>query len=223
MSRQQVLLTGFQGYGGRALNPAEEVVRRLDGSGIGGIRVQGQVLPVSYRELEPCIRQLIAETDPVAVICLGLYPGEPMIRLERVAVNIADFEIPDNAGLLKREAAVVTDGPVACAATLPLYPIRDRLLDHGIPVRLSGSAGQFLCNALMYLALRTCSERQPAPPCGFIHLPYLPAQVSDIIRLTRERAQLEVAQRGDLASMALETMVTGIQQVLEVTLEHSAR
>lgn len=220
MSQRQVLLTGFQGYGGRSLNPAEQVARQLDGHEIGGASVHAHTLPVSLRELEPRIRRLIADTSPVAVICLGLYPGEPMLRLERVAVNIADFEIADNAGLLKREAAVVADSPLAYASTLPLYPIRDRLLDHGIPARLSGSAGQFLCNALMYLALQTCSELQPVPRCGFIHLPYMPAQVADIVRQTREQAQLELSQRSDLASMALATMVDGVRQAIDVTVDY---
>ncbi len=222
MSRRHVLLTGFQGYGGRALNPAEEITRRLHGSEVGDTLVQGHTLPVDYRQLGPRIQQLITEADPVIVVCLGLFPGEPMIRLERVAVNIADFEIPDNAGLLRREATVAVDGAMAYPATLPLYPIRDRLLDHGIPARLSGSAGQFLCNALMYLALQACHARQPAPACGFIHLPYLPAQVAAIARQTREQAQLELSQRSDLASMAIDTMVAGIRLALAVTLEHSA-
>ena len=220
MARRHVLLTGFQGYGGRALNPAEDVTRRLDGSEVGGALVKSHTLPVDFRQLGPRIQQLITEVEPAIVICLGLFPGEPMIRLERVAVNIADFEIPDNVGLLKREAEVTAGGPAAYPATLPLYPIRDRLLDRDIPARLSGSAGQFLCNALMYLALQACQARRPVPACGFIHLPYLPAQVATIARQTREQAQLELSQRSDLASMAIDTMVAGIRLALEVTLEH---
>ncbi len=46
----------------------------------------------------------MAELDPVAVVSLGLWPGEPMIRLERVALNVADFAIPDNEGTLLQGA-----------------------------------------------------------------------------------------------------------------------
>ena len=42
----------------------------------------------------------MAEFDPVAVVSLGLWPGEPMIRLERAALNVADFAIPGNEGAL---------------------------------------------------------------------------------------------------------------------------
>lgn len=98
-----MLLTGFQSYGARAINPAEEIVKRLDGWTIGGERVSGRILPVDFRGLEPAIRQAISETTPLAVICLGLWPGAPTIRLERVAVNVADFEIADNVGEITKE------------------------------------------------------------------------------------------------------------------------
>ena len=213
-----MLLTGFQSYGGRAANPAEDVVKALDGEVIAGRTVMGRTLPVRYAELGSQIAQLVAETAPRAVICLGLWPGEPMLRLERIAVNIADFEIADNAGLIER-GAVVTGGPVAYAATLPIHAIQDRLLEAGIPARLSGSAGNFLCNALMYHALRSCARHDPVPACGFIHLPYLPQQVSNIVRDTRDDARLELHQRGDLASMALETMVEAIRLAIRTTIE----
>ena len=109
-------------------------------------------------ELGPRIARLIEEVRPCAVICLGLWPGTPTLRLERIAVNIADFEIPDNVGLMTR-GPVVEGGTEAYLSTLPIHAIQDRLLAGGIPARLSSSAGTFLCNALMYHALRACAER----------------------------------------------------------------
>jgi len=78
-----MLLTGFESYGGRSLNPAEEVVKRLAGAEIGSVRVIGHTLGVSYAELGTRIARLIEEVQPRAVICLGLWPGTPMLRLER--------------------------------------------------------------------------------------------------------------------------------------------
>jgi pyroglutamyl-peptidase len=213
-----MLLTGFEGYGGRSVNPAEEVVERLAGTEILGTRVTGQVLPVRYAELGPRIAQLIAEVRPRAVICLGLWPGTPVVRLERIAVNIADFEIPDNQGLLTR-APVVEGGAEAYRSTLPIHAIQDRLLAAGIPARLSASAGTFLCNALMYHALQCCAEQAPAPPCGFIHLPYLPEQVSALLLEMRDWTRLELHQRADLASMALEVQVEAVRLAIQTTLE----
>ena len=213
-----MLLTGFESYGGRSLNPAEQVVKRLGGTEIRGVRVVGQTLPVDYREVGPRIAQLIEEVRPRAVICLGLWPGTPMLRLERIAVNIADFEIPDNVGHMTR-GPVVEGGAEAYPSTLPIHAIQDRLLEAGIPARLSASAGTFLCNALMYHALRGCAEHAPAVSCGFIHLPYVPDQVSTLLLQMREWAKVELHQRADLASMALDMQVEGIRLAIETTLE----
>jgi pyroglutamyl-peptidase len=213
-----MLLTGFESYGGRSLNPAEQVVKRLDGTVVRGVRVSGHTLPVDFRELGPRIAQLIQEIRPRAMVCLGLWPGTPMLRLERVAVNIADFEIPDNVGLMTR-GPVVEGGAEAYLSTLPIHAIQDRLLDGGIPARLSGSAGTFLCNALMYHALRSCAEHGSAAPCGFIHLPYLPEQVSALLLQMRDWAKVELHQRADLASMALDVQIEGIRLAIESTIE----
>jgi pyroglutamyl-peptidase len=194
------------------------VVKRLAGSQIRGVQVIGHTLPVAYRELEPRIAQLLKEIRPRAVICLGLWPGTPMLRIERIAVNIADFEIPDNLGLMTR-GPVVEGGAEAYLSKLPIHAIQDRMLEAGIPARLSASAGTFLCNALMYHALRACAEHAPAAPCGFIHLPYLPEQVSALLLQMREWAKVELHQRADLASMALDMQVEAIRLAIDATLE----
>ena len=50
----RALLTGFEPYGGRDVNPASEVVRALDGRSAGRVAVIGRKLPVSYqRATEP--------------------------------------------------------------------------------------------------------------------------------------------------------------------------
>jgi pyroglutamyl-peptidase len=215
-----MLLTGFEGYGGRSVNPAEEVARRLDGATIAGALVQGRTLPVRLAEIGLRIDRLIEELRPRAVLGLGLWPGEPMLRIERIAANIADFRIADNAGLIAK-APVVEGGPAAFLSTLPIEAIRDRLLDAGIPARLSGTAGQFLCNALMYHTLRLCARRTPPPCCGFIHLPYLPEQVALLQAAARDPAATDLHQRADLASMALDTMVEGVRLAIATTLEHA--
>jgi pyroglutamyl-peptidase len=216
-----MLLTGFESYGGRSVNPSAEVARALDGAVIAGVRVVGRTLPVDYAEIGPRIGALIEEVRPRAVICLGLWPGGPMLRVERIAVNIADFEIADNAGLIAK-AEVVEGDPAGLLGTLPIEAIRDRLLAAGIPARLSGTAGEFLCNALMYHALRLCALRTPPPRCGFIHLPYLPEQVALLLEQARDRATVELHQRADLASMALETMIEGVRLAIATTLEAAA-
>jgi pyroglutamyl-peptidase len=213
-----ILLTGFEGYGGRGLNPAAEVVRALDGETVGGARVTGAVLPVSYRRLAGEMTALVRSHRPRVVICLGLWPGEPVIRLERFGANLNAFEIPDNTGLVE-SGPIEPGGPAARAATLPVDAILSRLLEAGIPARLSSTAGNFLCNALLYETLGIVEREAPGAPCGFIHVPYLPAQVADMIAAIAAERALELHQRADLASMALDTMVEGIRIAIETSLK----
>ena len=218
MTNGSVLLTGFESYGGRDLNPAEQVVKCLDGRSVAGMVIIGRTLPVRYEGLDAWLEALISETAPRAVIGFGLWPGEPMLRLERVAVNVADFEIGDINGALI-EGAIRPNGVSAFETTLPIRAMRQRLLEAGIPCRLSSSAGTFLCNALMYTALRICAERRPSPLCGFVHIPYVPEQVATILMDLAREAQLEQHQRADLASMPLETTLQAALLAIETALQ----
>jgi pyroglutamyl-peptidase len=140
------LIAGFEPYGGRGRNPAGEIATRLDGSEVAGIRVVGRNLPVAVAMLDEIVPAMLAEVDPAVVICLGLCPNEAVIRLERVAINIADFDIPDNDGLVLIDQPIDAGDSAARFATLPLRRIQEALLQAGIPARLSNSAGTYLCN-----------------------------------------------------------------------------
>jgi pyroglutamyl-peptidase I len=141
------LVTGFEPYGGHTLNPSAKVALALDGAEIGGLRIVGRVWPVTFAGLLQRLEAALDEAQPAVVIALGLCPGEPMIRLERFGVNLADFEIADNSGEWLKDAPIARDGATARTATLPLRAIERALLDAGIPARLSNTAGTYLCNA----------------------------------------------------------------------------
>jgi len=215
------LITGFEAYGGWALNPSAQLAHALDGALIGGLRVVGRTLPVAMTGLAQRIESLLEETRPALVIALGLAPGEAMIRLERFGVNLADFEIADNAGARLSDAAIVPEGAAARAATLPLRAIEKALLADGIPIRLSTSAGAYLCNAILYLLLDALERRHWRVPCGFIHLPYLPEQVAMMFADARA-GKIEVNQRADTASMDLALMERALRRAIAVSAEAAA-
>lgn len=217
MSRP-ALVTGFEPYGGRGRNPAGEVAARLDGSEVAGVRVVGRNLPVKFAALDEAVAATLAEVDPAAVISLGLCPGEAVIRLERVAINVADFEIPDNEGLVLIDRPLDAAGAAARFATLPLRRVQETFLAAGIPARLSNSAGTYLCNKALYRFLDAIERRGKAVPCGFIHLPYVPEQVAGMIAELQAARSIERNRRPDIPSMSLDLMVEGVRLALEVTL-----
>lgn len=209
-----VLVTGFEPYAGRGRNPSAEMALRLDGDTIGGALVAGRVLPVRFERLPAEVDRLLEGLSPAAVVGTGLWPGAPTIRLERFAVNLGDCEIPDNAGTLLDETILEPDRETALRSRLPLRRIEAALLDAGIPATLSNSAGTFLCNAVMYRMLEATG---PEVPAGFVHLPYLPEQVAELVRGVRAEHALELHQRADLASMSDEVIERALRIVVEET------
>lgn len=169
-----ILVTGFEPYGGMASNPAFAAMQALNGTTIVEMPIVGRALPVAIARLDDVIDELLEAVNPAAVICLGLAPGEPAIRIERVGLNLTDFSLPDNEGHIRRDHPLAGAGPPAHWASLPVRRIADALLAAGIPVRLSETAGTYLCNACLYTFLDKLARAARPIPCGFIHVPMTP-------------------------------------------------
>lgn len=173
-----MLVTGFEAFGGHAANPSLEVAKALDGRAVGEAVVRSAVLPVHHAEAAPQVSRLLDETDPFAVVHLGLAGGRARIALERVAVNVMDYDTPDNAGYRARGEPCVAGGPAAYFATLPVAAIVAALVAEGIPAYVSNTAGTYLCNQTMYGTLHRLAQRRHPARAGFIHLPLLPAMAA---------------------------------------------
>lgn len=184
MPANVVLVTGFEPFGGYTPNPSEEVAKALDGRRIGSAVVQSLILPVHHQEAAARLVRVLREVDPTAVLHLGLAGGRARIALERVAVNVMDYELPDAAGYQARGEPCVPGGPAAYFSTLPLEAMLAALTAEGVPAYLSSTAGTYLCNQTLYWTLHSLEgrrQREPAarlPRVGFIHLPLLPAMVA---------------------------------------------
>ena len=178
MSRRTLLVTGFEPFGGLGVNPSLEVAKALDGRAVGEAVVRSAVLPVHHAEAGPHVARLLDETDPVAVVHVGLAPGRGRIALERVAVNVMDYDTPDNAGYRAHGEPCVPGGPPAYFATLPLDAILAALTAEGIPAYVSNTAGTYLCNQTMYTTLHALAQRRHPARAGFLHLPLLPSMVA---------------------------------------------
>jgi pyroglutamyl-peptidase len=198
-----VLLTGFEPFDGDALNPSRETVKALAGARVAGLEVRGTVLPVEDRAARATLRPLLHETGLRAVVMLGLAGGRARIAVERVALNLLDYRMPDSAGTRRRDEPCAPGGPAAYFTSLPSREIVAELAAADIPASLSESAGTFLCNAMLYFSLHTLAEAGHPVPAGFIHLPYLPSMV--------------VARASELPSMEFSLMVRAVEIALQVT------
>jgi pyroglutamyl-peptidase len=214
------LVTGFMPYGGRGANPAAEIAAALDGRILADTPVVSRLLPVSLAEIRATAETLLRDVGPCIVIGLGLWPGESVIRIERAALNVADFEIPDIVGYVAANEPVVANGAAAKFATVPVRAMADALLSAGIPARVSNTAGTYLCNACLYSFLSAAETARERVACGFIHVPYLPSQVADLLRRTRKEAALEAHQRADTASMDLATGVRAAELAIAAAIRN---
>src|SRR4051794_20799704 len=201
-----LLVTGFEPFMELGSNPSAQLAERLDSATIGGHPVVSRTLPVELAGLRARLAAVLEGVEPAAVIATGLPPGAYEVRLERIAVNLADFDIDDNTGVRAADEPLQDDGPVARESRLPVRAIQAALLEQGIPARLSYTAGTYLCNATMYLLLGLTDV-----PAGFIHVPYSSAQVAELIQAGSEAAD----KRPELPSLPLDMLVQAVAVALE--------
>ena len=197
-----LLVTGFEPFGGDALNPSREVARALDGIEIGGHRVAGRVLPCAFGAAQAALAAALDELRPSLVLALGLAAGRAELSFERVAINLVDARIADNAGAQPVDRPVLAGAPAAHFTRLPVKAIVAALLGAGVPAGLSLSAGSFVCNAVFFALLERLARRDGVRG-GFAHLPLLPEQA---------------AQHPGLPTLALATMVDGVRLALATAL-----
>lgn len=200
-----VLLTGFEPFDGEAINPSWEAVRALDGWQCGPATVHVRQMPCVFGLALEALAGAIAELQPNVVVCVGQAGGRSEVSIERVAINLDDGRIADNAGHQPIDSPVVVGGPAAYFSTLPIKAMVRDLRAGGIPAAVSNTAGNFVCNHLFYGLMDQLATGPHAGSArgGFIHIPYLPQQATRF---------------PGTPSMALSTLVEALRVVVRTAL-----
>jgi pyroglutamyl-peptidase len=199
---KRVLITGFEPYGGDKVNPSEMVARSFEGRLVLGRPLSVRVLPAQTRTLRERLEQILLEDDPDIVIATAQFDGRTALALERVAVNVLDFERPDNSGVMRKGDVVTRGGADARLSNLPFERIIDAWHANGVPAYVSNSAGTFLGNQVLYELLGLTENTTMPVIVGLVHLPYLPAQAI-------------VAGAESTPSMSFDLMKKGIETLVE--------
>ena len=203
-----ILLTGFEPFGTYRDNPSADVAKALDGRAVGAETVRSAILPVHHARAAAVVVELVDEVAPRAIVHLGLAGGRARVALERVALNVMDFELADNAGYRATGEPCVPGGPAAYLSTLPLEAMLEALTADGVPAYLSSTAGTYLCNQTFYTTRHLLESRGAGTPAGFIHLPLAPAMVA--------------ASALDAPSMDLPLMIRAVETALRVVVRSTA-
>jgi pyroglutamyl-peptidase len=198
-----VLLTGFEPFGGEKNNASQEIARQLHGTVVCRHRVEGALLPCVFGESIRELKRHLQRIRPGVVICVGQAGGRLAITPERVAINVDDARIADNAGAQPVDRPVVRGGPAAYWSTLPVKAIAGRLREAGLPAEVSQTAGTFVCNHVFY-GLMHALAATPGVRGGFIHVPWLPGQgrphlaLADMTEGIRLAVEVSLRRRRDI-------------------------
>lgn len=182
---RKLLVTGFDPFGGQSVNPAWEAVKALP-EAIGDFVLCKLEIPTVFGAAAEAVLATASAFQPDVILCVGQAGGRSAVTPERIAVNIRDGKIADNAGFQPRGEQVIPDAPAAYFTTVPVISMAEAITAAGIPGQVSNSAGTFVCNDTLFSLLHHYADT--AVRVGFIHVPYLPEQgtpnlpLADIIR-----------------------------------------
>lgn len=195
----KILLTAFEPFGGERINAAHEAVKRL--SAPEGVELCKLTVPTVFGFCTDAVVRAMRINRPDTIVCVGQAAGRTAITPERIAVNLRDARIPDNAGFQPVDEPVIPGGPAAYFSTLPLRDIVDAIQKVGIPAEISNSAGLFVCNDLFYGVRYAIESECPTVKGGFIHVPCTPEQAA--------------SYSSPVPSMKLSDIVSGLETALK--------
>ena len=201
----RILVTGFEPFGGQSLNPSWEVARALHGLTLEGAQITSVQLPCVFAQALPALQQALAQHHPDIVLALGQAEGRCDFSVERVAINVMDARVADNAGAQPIDVPVIAGGPAAYFSTLPIKSLVAGLKAAGFPASVSQTAGTFVCNQVFYALQHTLAGQ--GVHSGFVHLPLLPEQAANW-------------SGPNLPSWPLPLQVAATRQALAVVLAH---
>lgn len=197
----RILLTGFDPFNGARINPSWQAVQALHNRQISGRRLVAAQLPTVFGDSLRVLDTLLDQLRPELVICVGQAGGRSALSLERVAINVDDAPIPDNAGRQPVDHPVAPGAPVAYFSSLPIKAALAALQREGLPAEVSQTAGTFVCNHVFYGLMHRLATHPGLRHArgGFVHVPWLPEQGSPSLPLADVVSGLRTVVRAALA------------------------
>ena len=154
-----ILVTAFEPFGGNETNISQAVLEGIQAE------VTKVLLPVSFRNAPLVLQQAIREYHPDLLLMLGQCKEGDKIRLERFAINMMDSAKGDNDGYCPNEETIYANTPMAYLTPFSVRTLVETLAAQNLPVRVSKSAGLYVCNRVYYEALHLGQK------AFFVHIP----------------------------------------------------
>lgn len=203
----KILVTGFDPFGGEAINPAIEAVKKLPDE-VDGAQIIKVEIPTVFHKSAEVLSEAVKTHQPDVILAIGQAGGRSDLTPERVAINVDDARIPDNEGNQPIDVAIQEDGEPAYFSTLPIKAMVQAIRDAGLPASVSNTAGTFVCNHIMYQILYLINQGYPDIKGGFMHIPYMMEQVVD---------------KPDTPAMSLSDISRGIEAALKAIVAYHGK
>jgi pyroglutamyl-peptidase len=203
----KILVTGFDPFGDDQINPAIETVKRLPDQ-IADAEIVKLEIPTIFDRCAEVVHAAIVKEQPDYVLDVGQAGGRYALTPERVAINFDDGRIADNAGFQPLNRPIHADGETAYFTQLPVKAMAKAIRAVGLPSVVSTTAGTYVCNHIMYQVQYMRAKEFPNLKAGFIHIPFLPDQVT---------------VRPNTPALSLADDVRGLTAAIEAIVERDGR
>ena len=188
------LVTGFDKFGGDKANPSETITKklpsevRLDEAGVT-IIIDRIVLPTAGKRSWLLLKDKL-DTDglPDILLILGQAAMRSAISLERFAMNIRDYRIPDNDKDQPLDQPIDKGARDLLRTTVSLADLLETLQGKGHICEISNYAGSFVCNDVYFQALQIQQRKKALQAVLFVHVP-LPKTYSFVMKKNGKKSK----------------------------------
>lgn len=171
------IIAGFDPFGSAAFNPSGEIALAFSDlittPELGAVATEKLLLPTCCSESWKVLREALKKfpEDDLIVILLGLNERGTNLHLERTAVNLRKYRIPDNNGHQHLASKIYWSEGESRSTKIKVDDVVSTLTKKGIQCEVSNNAGTFVCNEIYFRALSHQAEHKNVLATLFIHLP----------------------------------------------------
>lgn len=169
---KKILISGFEAFDGDLVNPSTELIEWFTKRKFNNDRVvKSVILPVVFDDAFTSFKKVVDEFSPDIIILTGYAKNRKTLTVERIGINWVDARIPDNKGAIKKSQKIDAEGPDGLFTTVDISKLIELAEKSGVELKISTSAGEYVCNELLYRVL--CYSQNKKTAVTFIHIPRL--------------------------------------------------
>jgi pyroglutamyl-peptidase len=171
----RILVTGFGPFPGAPYNPTQPLVTRLlrlRRPAFSDVELSGHIFPVTYRDVDRQLPELLAKHRPQALLMFGLASRTTYLRIETRARNAVTTLWPDADHTRVRKGSITPDADAAMFGPHTAKLLRAAVAT-SVEARASRNAGSYLCNYLSWRAIEAVGTGNGPRLAAFAHVPPL--------------------------------------------------